>query len=130
MKEVYDFLFAFHVYYLATNDNGQPRVRPFGTMDMFDGALYIQTGKSKDVAKQIEACSKVELCAFDGKQWIRVAADAIEDPRVEAQQHMLDEHPSLKDRYAAGDGNTVVYKLTNVTATFSSFTAEPKTVTF
>lgn len=130
MEEVYQFLKECGTYYLATVEGDQPRVRPFGTIDVFDGRLTIQTGKVKEVSKQMMENPKIEICAFHGGRWLRVAAKAVEDPRLEAQQHMLDEYPSLKDRYQAGDGNTQIFALTEVTATFSSFTEEPRTVTF
>jgi len=130
MEEVLEFLRKTKTYYLATVEDGQARVRPFGTIDLFDGALTIQTGKIKDVSKQIHKNPKIEICAFDGQKWLRVAATAIEDPREEAQAHMLDAHPSLKGRYQVGDGNTEVFKLTDVTATFSSFTEAPKVIKF
>ena len=130
MNEVYEFLKSCGTYFLATVDGDQPRVRPFGTVDVFDGGLYIQTGKKKDVAKQMKSNPKVELCAFKAGKWIRVAATAVLDERIEAQEHMLDSYPSLKGMYQAGDGNTEVYRLENVTATVSSFSEEPKTYTF
>jgi uncharacterized pyridoxamine 5'-phosphate oxidase family protein len=130
MQEVYDFLKKAQTYYLATVENNQPRVRPFGTIDMFDGKLCIQTGKSKDVAKQIAANPKVEICAFDGGNWIRIQANAVEDPRREAKVHMLEAFPSLKDRYSADDDNTLVLALNNGVATISSFTAPPKEIKF
>lgn len=130
MQEVYEFLKKCGTYYLATDEGGQPRVRPFGTIDLFDGRLTIQTGKVKDVSKQMLANPRVELCAFDGERWLRVAATAVEDPRVEAQEHMLEAYPSLKRMYQAGDGNTQIFALEQVTATFSSFTEAPRTVQF
>ena len=130
MEEVYEFLKACGTYYLATADGDQPRVRPFGTVDIFDGRLTIQTGRKKDVARQIFRNPKVEICAFREGKWLRVAAKAVEDPRLEAQEHMLAAYPNLRDRYAPGDGNNLIFALTEVTATFSSFTEEPRTVTF
>ena len=129
MKEVFDFIKAQKTYYLATVENDQPRVRPFGTAHIFEGQLYIQTGKRKDVAKQIEANPKFEICGFKGK-WIRVSGELVEDPRLEAQESMLDAYPSLKKMYAVGDGNTAVYYIKNGVATFSSFTEPPRTVEF
>ena len=64
MNEVYEFLKKCGTYYIATVDGDQPRVRPFGTVDIFDGALTIQTGKVKDVSKQIHRNPKIEICAF------------------------------------------------------------------
>lgn len=130
IQEVYDFLKTCRTYYLATVDGDQARVRPFGTVDIFDGRLTIQTGRSKDVAKQMLANPKVELCAFDGDRWLRVVASAVEDPRLEAQEHMLDAYPHLKARYQPGDGNTIIFALEQVTATFSSFTEPPRTLRF
>lgn len=130
MKEVYDFLKATGTYYLATVEGDQARVRPFGTVDIFDGKLCIQTGKNKSVSKQLHACPKVELCAFDGKVWLRVAAEAEELDSVEAQVHMLEAYPELKAMYQPGDGNTEIFCLKNVTATFSSFTKKDRVVTF
>lgn len=130
MQEVYDFLKKCGTYYLATEENGQPRVRPFGTVNLFEGKLYLQTGKKKNVAKQIAANPKVEICAFDGSRWLRVAATLVEDERLEAQESLLDAYPDLKKMYRAGDGNTVVYYLKDATAVFCDFTSEPKTVRF
>ena len=128
MNEVYEFLKKCQTYYIATIDGDQARVRPFGTIDMFDGALTIQTGKVKEVSRQIHKNPKIEICAFDGKQWLRLAATAVEDTRVEAAEHMLEGYPELKAMYQPEDGNTEIFKLTNVKATFSSFTAAPKTI--
>lgn len=130
MQEVYEFLKKCGTYYLATVEGDQPRVRPFGTIDLFEGRLTIQTGKVKAVSQQILKNPKVELCAFDGERWLRVAATAVEEPKVEAQVHMLDAYPSLKGMYQPGDGNTQIFALEQVTATFSSFTEAPRTVQF
>lgn len=130
MEEVYDFLKACGTYYLATLDGTQPRVRPFGTVDLYDGKLTIQTGRSKDVSRQMLANPQVELCAFNGQRWLRLAAKAVEVPEVEAQAHMLDAYPSLCAMYAPGDGNTQIFALTEATATFSSFTEPSRTITF
>ena len=131
MKQVYDFLKKAEVYYLATMEGDQPRVRPFGTIDLFEDKLYIQTGKIKPVAHQMKANPKVELSAMtpDGK-WIRIAAEAILDDNIEAQTHMLDAYPNLKAMYQPGDGNTEVYYLKNAVAQICSFTEPPKTIEF
>ena len=130
MQEVYDFLKSCNTYYLATVEGDQPRVRPFGTVDIFEGKLYIQTGKVKDVSKEMQANPKVEICAFNGEKWIRVAGEVVRDDRVEAKEHMLDSYPNLKTLYRADDDNTEVLYLKNVTATISSFTEEPKVIKF
>lgn len=130
MQEVYEFLKQCGTYYLATVDGDQPRVRPFGTIDLFEGKLYIQTGKIKEVSKQIQANSKVEICAFADGKWLRVAGKLIRDDRVEAKKHMLDSYPSLQAMYSAEDDNTEVLYLEDAVATFSSFTEAPKVIKF
>ena len=130
MQEVYEFLKKCGTYYLATVEGDQPRVRPFGTVDIFEGRLYIQTGKSKAVSKQIQANPKVELCGFADGKWLRVAGTLVRDDRVEAKRHMLDGYPALKGMYSAEDDNTEVLYLKDASATFSSFTEAPRTVKF
>ena len=130
MKEVYEFLKQCETYYLATVEGDQPRVRPFGTIDIFEDKLYIQTGKVKPVSKQMQANPKVEISAFNGQQWIRISAEAIEDDRYEAKKHMLDAYPSLQKMYSAEDENTQVLYLQNAVAVISSFTDQPKTIKF
>ena len=131
MNEVYEFLKKCGVYYLATVEGDQPRVRPFGTYDVFEDKLYIQTGKIKPVAHQMKANPKVEISAMapDGK-WIRISAEAVLDDNIAAQEHMLAAYPSLQAQYKPGDGNTEVYYLKNATAVICSFTEAPKTIRF
>ena len=130
MERVVKFLKEAETYYLATVDGDQPRVRPFGTVNVFEGKLYIQTGKVKEVSKQIHKNPKVEICAFKNGEWLRVAGELMEDERKEAKQAMLDAYPSLQGMYSADDGNTEVFYFKGATATFSSFTKEPETVRF
>ena len=130
MQRVCDFLKEAGVYYLATVEGDQPRVRPFGTAHIFEGKLYIQTGKAKPCARQLMANPKAEICAFHKGTWVRIAAELKEDDRVEAKKSMLDAYPNLRGMYDEYDGNTLVLYLENATATFSSFTAAPETVTF
>jgi uncharacterized pyridoxamine 5'-phosphate oxidase family protein len=130
MQTAHDFLKKAGTYYIATVEGDTPKVRPFGTINLFDGKLWIQTGKKKDFAKQVAANPKVELSAFDGTTWIRVAATLVEDNRTEAQESMLTAYPSLRDMYAVNDGNSVVFYLKDATATFYTFSGEPTTVKF
>ena len=130
MQEVCEFLKKCGTYYLATVESDQPRVRPFGTIHIFEDKLYIQTGKSKDVSKQIQKNPKVEICGFAEGKWVRVAGELVRDDRIEAKESMLDAYPNLKAMYSAEDDNTEVLYFKNATATFSSFTDAPKTVTF
>ena len=128
MNKVVDFLKNAGTYYLATVDGDQPRVRPFGTAHVFEGKLYIQTGKKKDVSKQLQANPKAEICAFADGTWLRVAGKLIEDDRREARVSMLDAYPELKAMYDPDDGNTVVYYFEDAVATFASFTAAPEVI--
>jgi len=130
MQEVYDFLKKCGVYYLATVEGDQPRVRPFGTVDIFEGKLYIQTGKIKEVSKQLHSNPKAEICGFAEGSWIRVAGKLISDDRIEPKAHMLDAYPDLKRMYSAEDDNTEVFYFVDAVATISSFTEAPKTIKF
>jgi uncharacterized pyridoxamine 5'-phosphate oxidase family protein len=130
MKEVYEFLKEAKTYFLATEEGAQPHVRPFGTVNLFENRIYIQTGKKKNVAAQIAKNPKVEICAVIGGRWLRVTATLVEDPRLSAQEDMLKNYPELAGMYKAGDGNNVVYCLSDATATFFSFTEAPRTVKF
>lgn len=130
MKEVYDFLKKCGTYFLATEEGNKPRVRPFGTIDIFEDRLYIQTGKVKPTSKQIHANPNVEVCAFDGGVWLRLSGELVEDERKEAKKHMLDNYPELRSIYDENDDNTEVFYFKNATATFASFTKPPKTIVF
>lgn len=130
MQRVCDFLKDAKVYYLATVEGDQPRVRPFGTAHIFEGRLYIQTGKVKPVSKQIAENPKVEICAFKDGVWLRVSGELVEDDRVEAKKSMLDAYPELRGMYDENDGNTQVFYFKNATAVFSSFTSAPETINF
>lgn len=130
MNEIYEFLKNAQTYYLATVEGDQPRVRPFGTVDLFEGRLYIQTGKVKPVSRQLHANPKAELCAFMDGKWIRVAGELEADERVEAKKHMLDAYPMLRKMYDENDGNTEVFYFKHGVATFCSFTEAPRTVSF
>ena len=130
MEQVEKFLKEADVYYLATMEGDQPRVRPFGTAHIFEGKLYIQTGKVKGVYKQLKENPKAEICACMKDQWLRISGELIEDDRREARQSMLDDYPSLQSMYSADDGNTAVFYFQNATAVFSSFQAEPEVIKF
>ena len=130
MNEIYEFLKKAGTYYLATVEGDQPHVRPFGTIEVFDGRLCIQTGLTKDVARQMLLNPKVELCAFVEGKWIRVTAKAVHEANVDAEAHMLDAYPDLKAMYKPGDGNTAIFFLTEGQAVIASFTEAPVTYTF
>ena len=130
MKRVHDFLKKANVYYLATTEGDQPRVRPFGTINEFEGKLYIQTGKIKPTSRQLAANPKAEICAFTEGAWIRVECELIEDDRHEAKKSMLDAYPNLRGMYDENDGNTQVFYFRNAKATFYAFGKEPEIVEF
>ena len=130
MNEIYEFLKQANTYYLATVEGDQPRVRPFGTVDLFEGKLYIQTGKVKPVSHQLHANPKAEICAFMDGKWIRVAGELEADERVEAKKHMLDAYPMLRGMYNENDDNTEVFFFKHGVATFSAFGEAPRTVEF
>ena len=130
IEKVTQFLKEAETYYLATVEGDQPRVRPFGTAHIFEDKLYIQTGKKKEVSKQLHINPIAEICAFKDGEWIRVAGELVEDDRVEARQSMLDAYPSLQQMYSADDGNTQVFYFKNATATISAFTHEPEVIKF
>jgi uncharacterized pyridoxamine 5'-phosphate oxidase family protein len=131
IRDVYDFIKGCGYYFLATAEGDQPRVRPFGTVAIFEGKLYFQTGKVKNVSKQLAANPKIEICAYDGKsRWIRVQAVAVNDERRAVKQFMLDAYPELKKMYSADDGNTQVLYLKDATAYFYSFGDDAVSVKF
>ena len=130
MKRVYDFLKKAGVYYLATVEEDQPRVRPFGTVNRFEGKLYLQTGRVKPVSHQLAVNPKAEICAFCDGAWIRIACELVDDGRIEAKKSMLDAYPNLRGMYDENDGNTQVFYMKNATATFYAFGKAPETVEF
>lgn len=132
MEEVEKFIKEAGTYFLATVDGDQPKVRPFGTINIFRGKLYIQTGKSKNVSKQIQANGKVQLCAVDksGSKWLRLSGTLVRDDRREPKVDMLEHYPELKAMYSPDDENTEVLYFKDATATFCSFTEAPRTVKF
>ncbi|MDR1166648.1 MAG: pyridoxamine 5'-phosphate oxidase family protein [Deltaproteobacteria bacterium] len=131
VQKVFDFIKSRGVYYLATTEGDQPRVRPFGTLAVFEGKIYFQTSKTKEVSKQLLANPKIEICAFmDPDTWIRVQAIAVEDDRLEAKRFILETHPELQGMYSADDDKIQVFFLKDATATLNSFSQEGWTETF
>lgn len=128
MEEVFELLKKIGTYYLATVDGDKPKVRPFGTVDLYNGKLYIQTGKKKDVSKQIEKNPNVELCAFQDGVWVRVSGKLVNDDSREAKKHMLDNYPNLRGMYNEDDDNTQVLYFEDGVATIYSFTSQPKVI--
>ena len=130
MEEVLQFLKECGVYYLATVEDGKPRVRPFGTAEIFENHLYIQTGNIKDVFKQIMKNPNVEICAFKDGKWLRLRGILKQDARFEARKDMLDKNPMLRGMYDENDGNTEVLYFESAEAVFSEFGKENRIVKF
>ncbi len=131
MQKTCEFLKEAGTYYLATVEGDQPRVRPFGTIHIYNDKLYIQTGKSKAVAKQILANPKVELSAMKDGEWIRLCGTLVLDEDVAAQESMLEEYSNLRNMYTTGpEGNTAVFYFKDATATIYSFSQEPREIVF
>lgn len=130
MNEIYEFLKNAGIYYIATVEGKEPRIRPFGTIDIFDERLYIQTGKSKDVSIQMKINPKIAITAMHNDKWIRLTADAVYDDNAAAQAHILESYPTLQAKYKPGDGNTEVFYLDNVKAKIYSFTEPEREIEF
>lgn len=130
MEEVYDFLKKCGTFYLATVEGDKPRVRPFGVVNIFEGKLYIQTGKKKKVSKQMQENPNVEICGFMDGKWIRLEGNVVRDDRREAKESMLEANPILKNMYSADDDNTEVLYFEKAKATFYSFTEEARVIEF
>lgn len=135
-SEVFAYLKECRAFFLATvdasSDAAVPRVRPFGALALWDNAIYIQTGNFKPVYRQLVATPRIEICALKptGDAWIRIEATAVPDTRREALTAVLDANPALRSMYSEDDGRTAVFRLENATATFNSFVAEPRAVSF
>lgn len=130
LEKTCNFLKEAETYYLATVDDDKARVRPFGTINIYEGKLYFQSGLVKDVTKQMLKNPNVELCAMKGNEWIRVCGEAVLDEREEAQESMLEAYPNLKEMYSVGDGNIAVLYLKNGKATIYSFAGGQEEITF
>ena len=126
IEKVITFLDNAGTYYLATVEGNQPRVRPFGTALVYNDKLYIQTGKVKDVSKQLNANPKAEICAFKDGTWIRISGELIEDETRTVKTLMLEKMPQLRGMYNEDDGNMQMLYFKNAKVTISSFTKAPE----
>ena len=132
MEEAQAYLKACGVFYIATADSDQPRVRPFGVAEIIDGRLYIVTGKKKDVYKQMAANGKFEICALkpSGSEWIRISGTLVTDETIAIKEEMLNRNPSLKSMYSATDENMAVLYISNATVRYCSFMAPERKTGF
>ena len=130
MQEVYRYLSQAGVFYLATVEGDQPRVRPFGAINVYEGKLYIQTGKVKEVSKQMQINPKVEICAMSEGKWLRLTGIVVRDDRYTAKESMLEANPELRKSYSADDDNTEVLYFQSAKAIFYSFGKDPVEIDF
>lgn len=127
MKEILEYLKACGTFYLATCEDGQPRVRPFGVVCEFEGKLYIATTNQKKVYRQMKANGKVEICGMHKDTWIRVEGEVAEDTRRDARVAMMDDNKAaLSSMYTVDDNLMTVFRFEYGTATIYSSTEEPK----
>ena len=132
MQEVQAYLKECGAFFIATVDEDQPRVRPFGVSEIINGRLYIMTGKVKDVYKQMAKNGKFEICALkkSGSEWMRLSGTLVNDETLSVKEEFLDRNPGLKSMYKADDDNMAVLYITNATARFCSFSAQERAVSF
>ena len=129
-NKVCNFLDQVKTYFIATVDGNKPKVRPFGTALVHDGKLYIQSGKGKEVVKQIKNNPFVEICAFDGSKWLRISAELVNDNNHDVKVAMLEKMPELKGMYNADDDSMEMFYMKNAEAVFCSFTSAPEKLNF
>ena len=130
MNETLQFLKDCGTFYLATSENGQPHVRPFGAVCEYEGKLYIVTNNQKKVYQQMMTNPKVEICGMNKGRWIRVEGEVELDQRREARVAMMeDNHAALSGMYTVDDNLMVVFRFIHATATIYSFTSEPEIYT-
>lgn len=120
MQEILEFLKEQRTFYLATVENGKPRLRPFAAVAEFEEKLYFVTSREKKVCAQILEKPNVEICACNVKRkWVRITGIAKEDGRLAQRQKMLDENPVLitNQRYTSDeDENMAVFAICCMTA--------------
>lgn len=131
MKEALEYLKSCGTFYLATSEDGQAHVRPFGAACEYEGKLYIVTNNQKKVYQQMKKNGKVEICAMHKGTWIRVEGEVKEDLRREARVAMMEANKaSLSSMYTVDDNLMTVFAFEHGTATIYSFTAEPRIMEF
>jgi len=128
LDRIYNFINEVGTYALATTEADQPKVRIFGTILKYKNKLYIQTGKRKDVAKQLFVNPKAEIVCSKGTEWLRISCELVEADDRDIRVAMLNKMPDLRMMYNEDDGNMVMFELKNVVAIFSSFTSEPEVI--
>lgn len=129
MNKATEYLKSCGTFYLATDEDGQPHVRPFGAVCEFEGKLYIVTNNQKKVYRQMKKNGKVEICGMHKGTWIRVEGEVKEDTRRTARVAMMDANTAaLSSMYTVDDNLMTVFYFEHGTATIYSFTAEPEVI--
>jgi uncharacterized pyridoxamine 5'-phosphate oxidase family protein len=64
------------VFFIATEDGDQPRVRPFDGAALIGNKIYIETVKTKNVAKQLQQNPRCEIFAMGDAGTVRFSATA------------------------------------------------------
>lgn len=113
-KEFVDFFQNAKMFFIATTEEDQPRVRPFGHLVEYHGQFYFNTGKHKNVYQQLMKNPKVEICAFDKGVWYRVAGCAAESDNEEIKQMMMEIDPVVKRNYGQDTSDLAIFGLVNV----------------
>jgi uncharacterized pyridoxamine 5'-phosphate oxidase family protein len=126
MNRIAEFLNDCGTFYLATAENNQPHVRPFGAVMEWEGKTYICTNNTKKVFAQMIANPRIEISGTHKDKWIRLEGKVAADARPEVKEAMLQAIPSLTNMYHVDDGIFEVLYFTEARATIYSFTEKPE----
>lgn len=100
MSRINDFLSEAGVFYMATEDGDQPKVRPLGAHFELDGKILFGIGTFKNVYKQMVKNPKVEIVALNKKaQWLRYTGTAVFETDPKYAEYSLEKNPNLKNIY-------------------------------
>ena len=109
MSKVNDFLTEAGVFFLATCDGDQPKLRPLGAHFEFDGKVMFGVGDFKDVYRQLAANPKTEIVAAkpDG-HWLRYTGKAVFEDDPGYAEKALDAMPQLRGIYNEETGHKMM----------------------
>ena len=116
MEELEKFFKETKMFFIATIENNQPRVRPFGNILFDENHLYINTGRKKRFYKQVMENPHVELCAFDKGVWFRVQAVVEECKDARITEKTMETDPFVRKSYQNRMDELVVFELKQVKA--------------
>jgi uncharacterized pyridoxamine 5'-phosphate oxidase family protein len=130
MSQINDYLTEAGVFFLATEDGNQPKIRPLGAHLEMDGKVLFGVGDFKEVYKQMQANPQVEIvaCKQDG-HWLRYTGTAVFETDYKYAEAMLDLSPDLRNIYNDETGNKMaVFHLENATAVDIAVMGEGKSL--